>query len=155
MKVDTKGILLISEFEGLRLKPYFATPEEQKKGIATIGYGNTFYPNGKKVEITDKEISKKEAIDMLTLVVDSFAKKLVPLIKKEINQNQFNALVSLAYNIGVSAFSKSTVLRLVNNNPSDGNIAKAFLMWNKQAGKELPGLTKRRIKESSIYFTKT
>jgi lysozyme len=154
MKLDNKGILLIAEFEGLKLKPYYATPHEQVKGIVTIGYGSTFYPDNTKVEITDKEITKKQAIDMLKIIADTFALKVDAVIKKEVTQNQFNALVSLAFNIGIGGFSKSTVLRLVNNNPNDGNIAKAFLMWNKQAGKELQGLTKRRIKESSLYFTK-
>ena len=91
---------------------------------------------------------------MLKIIADTFALKVDAVIKKEVTQNQFNALVSLAFNIGIGGFSKSTVLRLVNNNPNDGNIAKAFLMWNKQAGKELKGLTKRRIIESSLYFTK-
>jgi lysozyme len=154
MKLDNKGILLIADFEGLKLKPYYATPHEKTKGIVTIGYGSTFYPDKTKVQITDKEITKKEAIDMLKIIADTFALKVDAVIKKEVTQNQFNALVSLAFNIGIGGFSKSTVLRLVNNNPNDGNIAKAFLMWNKQAEKELQGLTKRRIKESSLYFTK-
>jgi len=76
------------------------------------------------------------------------------LIKKPITQNQFNALVSFAFNVGIGALSKSTLLKLVNINPNDGNIAKEFLKWNKAGGKIVGGLTTRRIKESSIYFTK-
>ncbi|MFM2204461.1 MAG: hypothetical protein RLZZ605_1425 [Bacteroidota bacterium] len=154
MKLDRNGIELIASFEGLRLSPYYATELEKQKGIVTIGYGSTFYDNGKKVQITDLPITKERALELLTVLADAFALKVNSLILKEVNQNQFNALVSLAYNIGINAFKTSTVLRLANNNPKDANIAKAFLMWNKQGGKELNGLTKRRIKESALYFSK-
>jgi len=154
MKLDENGVKLIASFEGLRLSPYYATELEKQKGIVTIGYGSTFYDNGKKVQITDAQITEDRALELLTVVANAFALKVGSLITKEVNQNQFNALVSLAYNIGINAFKVSTVLRLVNNNPTDANIAKAFLMWNKQAGKELKGLTNRRIKESALYFSK-
>ena len=75
-------------------------------------------------------------------------------VKVKINQNQFNALFCFVYNVGISAFKNSTLLRILNVNPNDGNIAKQFLRWNKIAGKESKGLTNRRIKESSLYFTK-
>ena len=154
MKLDRNGIELIASFEGLRLSPYYATELEKQKGIVTIGFGSTFYEDGIKVQITDEAITKERALDLLTIVADKFALNVAKLIIKEVNQNQFNALVSLAYNIGINAFKVSTVLRLVNNNPNDANISKAFLMWNKQGGKELNGLTKRRMKESALYFTK-
>ena len=154
MKLDRNGIELIASFEGLRLSPYYATELEKQKGIVTVGFGSTFYEDGTKVQINDAPITKERALDLLTIVADKFALNVAKLIIKEVNQNQFNALVSLAYNIGINAFKVSTVLRLVNNNPNDANIAKAFLMWNKQGGKELKGLTNRRIKESALYFTK-
>ena len=151
MKGDKLGVDLIATFEGFSSKPYYATAEEKTKNIVTIGYGNTFYPNGKKVQITDKPISKELAASYLEFTIIDFSKKLK--ITSNVNQNQFNALVSLAYNIGVTAFNNSTLLKLVNINPKDGNIAIQFLKWNKQGGKVLDGLTKRRIKESSLYFT--
>lgn len=154
MKLDRNGVDLIASFEGLRLSPYYATELEKQKEIVTIGFGSTFYEDGTKVQITDEAITKERALDLLTIVADKFALNVAKLIIKEVNQNQFNALVSLAYNIGINAFKVSTVLRLVNNNPNDANIDKAFLMWNKQGGKELNGLTKRRIKESALYFSK-
>ena len=152
MKVDKLGVDLIATFEGFSSKTYYATAEEKVKNIVTIGYGNTFYPNGKKVQITDKPISKELATSYLEFTIIDFAKKLK--ITSNVSQNQFNALVSLAYNIGVTAFNNSTLLKLVNINPKDGNIAIQFLRWNKQGGKVLDGLTKRRIKESSLYLTK-
>lgn len=154
MKLNDKGIKLISEFEGFSDRPYYATQEEKQKGITTIGFGLTFYPNGKKVEFIDKPITRDTAIYYLEQVAEKFALQVSKLIIKELTQNQFSALVSLAYNIGIGNFSKSTLLKLVNNNPNDANIAKEFLKWNKQAGKELKGLTNRRIAESALYFTK-
>lgn len=152
MKLSPNGFLLIAEFEGLRLSPYYATAEEKAKGIVTIGYGSTFYPNGTKVKIADPPITKTKAMELLQITANSFAEKVNDLIKKEVNQNQFDALVSLAYNIGIGAFKVSSVLRLVNSNPNDPNIKNWFLAWNKQAGKILSGLTARREKEVKLYF---
>ena len=149
MKLNDKGYNLIKEFEGLRLKPYLCSA-----GVPTIGYGNTFYENGTKVKLTDAPITKERAETLFKALADKFAVKVVPLIKKPITQNQFNALVSFAYNVGVTALQNSTLLKLVNNNPNDSNIAKEFLKWNKAGGKVVNGLTNRRIKESALYFTK-
>lgn len=153
MKLSPKGFMLIAEFEGLRLEPYYATAEEKDKGIVTIGYGSTFYEDGTKVKITDSPITKTQALRLLQLVADKFAVKVADLIDKPINQNQFDALVSLAYNIGLGNFAKSTVLKLVNANSTDANIKHYFLVWNKQAGKVLNGLTTRRQKEADLYFS--
>ena len=149
MKLDTKGYNLIKEFEG-----YSDIPYKCSAGIPTIGYGNTFYPDGRKVTLKDAKITKKQADDIFIPIVDNFALKVLKMINKPITQNQFNALVSFAYNVGLGNLQKSTLLKLVNINPNDGNIAKEFLKWNKAAGKELKGLTNRRIKESALYYTK-
>ena len=78
--------------------------------------------------------------------------------KKPVTQNQFNALVSFAFNVGIgtvnSGLRGSTLLRLVNINPNDANISKEFLKWNKVNKVPVQGLTNRRIKESALYFTK-
>lgn len=149
MKLDKKGLDLIAEFEGLRLKPYLCSAK-----VPTIGYGSTFYENGTKVKLTDAPITKQRAEQLLKNTADKFAEKVAVLITKPVTQNQFNALVSFAFNVGVSAFKVSTLLKLVNNNPNDGNIAKEFLRWNKAGGRVVQGLTNRRIKESALYFTK-
>jgi lysozyme len=145
---------LIAEFEGFSDRPYYATAEEKLKGIVTIGYGNTFYPDGTKVKITDSKITKEKALYILEKLVEKFRIQVKKYVKKELTKNQEDALVSFAYNVGIGNFSKSTLLKLVNINPNDAMIAKEFLKWNKQAGKELKGLTNRRIKESALYFTK-
>jgi len=149
MKLNDKGYNLIKEFEGLKLKPYLCSA-----GVPTIGYGSTYYENGTKVKLTDAPITKERADALFKIVADDFAKRVVPLIKKPITQNQFNALVSFAFNLGVRALQNSTLLRLVNINPNDANIAKEFLKWNKAGGKVVQGLTNRRIKESALYFSK-
>ena len=149
MKLDKKGYDLIKEFEGLKLKPYLCSAQ-----VPTIGYGSTYYENGTKVKLTDAPITKERADALFKIVADDFAKRVVPLIKKPITQNQFNALVSFAFNLGVRALQNSTLLRLVNINPNDANIAKEFLKWNRAGGVVVKGLTNRRIKESALYFTK-
>jgi lysozyme len=149
MKLDKKGYDLIKEFEGLKLKPYLCSAS-----VPTIGYGSTYYENGKKVKLTDTPITKERADDLFEIVADDFAKRVLPLIKKPLTQNQFNSIVSFAFNLGVRALQNSTLLRLVNINPNDANIAKEFLKWNKAGGVVVKGLTNRRIKESSLYFTK-
>jgi lysozyme len=149
MKLDKKGYDLIKEFEGLKLKPYLCSAS-----VPTIGYGSTYYENGKKVKLTDAPITKERADALFQIVADDFAKRVLPLIKKPLTQNQFNSIVSFAFNLGVRALQNSTLLRLVNINPNDANIAKEFLKWNKAGGVVVKGLTNRRIKESALYFTK-
>ena len=143
MKLDEKGYKALHDREGLRLKPYLDT-----RGIPTIAMGNTFYENGKKVTMMDKPITKIEAERLGRVIADRFASEVNALIKSNINQNQFNALVSLAYNIGIHGFIKSTVLKLVNKNPSDPMIRQAFMLWTKN--KELIG---RRKSEVNQYFS--
>ena len=149
MKLDSKGYDLIKEFEGFSNRPYKCSAN-----IPTIGYGNTFYPDGKRVSMLDKQITKEYADEIFKYVADNFAFKVSKLIKSKVTQNQFNALVSFAYNVGIGNLEKSTLLKLVNINPNDAMIAKQFLRWNKAKGKELKGLTNRRIKESALYYTK-
>lgn len=149
MKLSDKGYDLIKRFEGYSDRPY-----KCPAGISTIGYGNTYYPNGTKVKITDPKITREYANKILAHTADEFSNDVLKLVKTNITVNQLNALTSFAYNVGVFNLQKSTLLKLVNINPNDGNIAKEFLKWNKAAGKELKGLTNRRIAESALYFTK-
>lgn len=149
MKLNDKGYDLIKRFEGYSDRPY-----KCPAGISTIGYGNTYYPNGTKVKITDKQITREYANEILAHTADEFAADVLKLVKTNITVNQLNALTSFAYNVGVANLQKSTLLKLVNINPNDAMIAKEFLKWNKAAGKELKGLTNRRIAESALYFTK-
>jgi lysozyme len=146
--LNNKGYKLITDFEGLSLKPYLCSAK-----VPTIGYGNTYYKDGTKVTLKDKPITKVQAFDLFKDIADNFAKAVSKNVITNVNQNQFNSLVSFCFNIGITNFKKSTLLRLVNINPNDANIAKEFLKWNKAGGVIINGLTKRRIAESSNYFT--
>ena len=147
MKLDESGYKLIQEFEGLSLVPYLCSAK-----VATIGYGNTFYPSGKKVTMQDAPISLATAKWMLKETADKFAADVDKLIKSKLRQNQFNALVSFAFNLGITSLGRSTLLKKVNINPNDPTIAAEFAKWNKAGGKVLNGLTKRRAKEAKLYF---
>jgi lysozyme len=147
MKLNKAGADLIKSFEGCKLTAYVCSA-----GHNTIGYGNTFYENGDKVKPGDK-ITKERAESLFDLISDSFADKVVPLIKSKINENQFGALVSFAYNAGVGNLQKSTLLKKVNANPNDPSIRDQFMLWNKAGGKVLAGLTRRRKAEADLYFS--
>lgn len=154
-KLDSKGYALIKGFEGLSLKPYLCSA-----GVPTIGYGNTFYPNGKKVTMRDKPITEGYANEIFKFVADLFAKDVAFLVKSKVNQNQFNTLTSFAYNVGSDidaddipeGLGDSTLLKKVNKNPSDPDIAKELSKWNKSKGIISKGLINRRAKEAKNYF---
>jgi lysozyme len=142
MKLSDKGLEKLHQREGLRLKPYLDT-----KGIPTIAMGNTYYLDGKKVTMKDKPLTLEQAKTLGNATANNFASQVDTVVKSAVNQNQFDALVSLAYNIGINGFKKSTVLKLVNKNPADPKIKDAFLMWTKN--KELIG---RRNSEIEQYY---
>jgi lysozyme len=143
MIVSQKGINFLKKQEGLVLHAYL-----DSVGVPTIGYGNTQYEDGTKVKIGEK-ITEKRAEILFSYWLSDFSRKVSRLIKSELNQNQFDALVSLSYNIGIGAFSRSTILKKVNANPSDPSIEHEFMRWNKAGGK--PILTKRRRQEWLLY----
>jgi lysozyme len=150
MRLNNAGYLLICKFEGLSLTPYLCSAK-----IPTIGYGSTYYPNGKKVTLKDKAITKQEAFDMFKIIADQFAIKVDKLVISKITQNKFNSLVSFAYNCGINNLGISTLLKKVNFNPDDLTIKNEFLKWNKAGGKVVKGLTTRREIESQLYYEKS
>lgn len=148
VKLSQKGLELIKQFEGLSLKPYLCPA-----GIPTLGFGNTYYPNGTKVKLTDPPITKEKAEELLKFLLVSYEKAVDSFCRDDISQSQFDALCSFAYNVGNGNLQKSTLIKKVNANPSDPSIRLEFMKWNKAAGKVLPGLTKRRKAESDLYFS--
>jgi lysozyme len=148
MKLNSSGYLLITEFEGFSAKPYLCSAK-----VPTIGFGSTYYPDGQRVTLLDKEITKSQALEIFKSVADRFAKKVSKLISSPLNQNQFNACVSICYNIGIAAFTGSTLLKMINKNHNDPMIALEFKKWNKVNKKVVTGLTRRRIHEANIYFS--
>ena len=148
MKISQRGLELIKDFEGLSLNPYL-----DAVNIPTIGYGSTYYRDGKKVTLNDKTISQDEANSLLEHIANrDFADKIFPSIKVKVTQSQFDAMVSLAYNIGAGAFLKSTLLKKVNAGDFVG-AGEEFLRWNKAGGKEVLGLTKRRQREKQLFLS--
>lgn len=149
--LNKTGIDLIAKFEGCVLPPY-----KDSVGIPTIGIGMTYYPEtGKKVTMADKPLANiEEAYRQFSLLVKPFCLAVYSTTRDDLKQHEFNALVSLAYNIGPVGFKGSTVHRLVNEHVSGEALNKAFLMWNKAGGKALAGLTKRRQLEYDVYSGK-
>ena len=141
MKTSDKGIGLIKRFEGLRLKAYLCPA-----GKPTIGYGHT-----KDVKLGDV-ITEEEAEQLLLedlIVVENEINKH----NLDINQNQFDALVSFVYNVGQGNFERSTLLKKIKSNPNDLSIRNEFMRWIYADGKPLNGLKKRRKMEADLYFS--
>lgn len=150
MKLSDKGFEMLAVFEGFRSKPY-----RDSVGVATIGYGNTYYLDGRKVKMTDPPISKDEAKKLKMAVINQdFAPVVNRLLEREIKagqitQNMFDSLISLTYNIGVGALKKSSVIRHLKNGDKQ-KAGDAFLMWKNAGGK--PILLSRRQKERAVFL---
>lgn len=149
MIVNDAAKKLIKEYEGLRLKSYRCSA-----GVLTIGWGHTSAA-GEPVVKPGMTISKAEAARIFDRDIEKFAQGVEKLIKVEIGENQFGACVSLAFNIGIGAFSKSSVLRFINQRRFD-DAADAFMLWNKAGNpkKVVAGLTRRRAAEAALFKTK-
>lgn len=143
----SKGIPIIRKFEGLKLRAYLCPAN-----VWTIGYGNTFYENGSKVQEGDK-ITLERADKLLFFVVQKFEAEVSKLVKSAINDNQLGALTSFAFNVGAGNLAKSTLLKKVNANPNDATIRDEFMRWTKAGGKVLNGLVTRRKAEADLYFS--
>lgn len=149
MKTKKKGLDLIKQFEGLELSPYLCPAN-----VPTIGYGATYYgATDKKVKLSDPKITKKYADELLKGMLTSYEDGVARYVQKKINQNQFDALVSFAYNLGLGALKSSTLLKKINANPNDPDIKNQFKRWVKSGGKTLQGLVKRRTEEAELYFS--
>ena len=146
MKINKKGIALMHHFEGCELEAYLCPAK-----IPTIGWGNTRYEDGNPVNMGDK-ITQERADELFENILNTFAVGVKKLVKSNINENQFSALVCFAYNVGLGNLQKSTLLRVLNANPNDLEIRNQFMRWNKAGGKVLNGLTRRRQAEADLYF---
>lgn len=147
MKVNAAAISLLKEFEGFKAEAYL-----DPVGIWTIGYGITAEAGVGIVPKAGMKITEAEATEYLWRAVDKFAGHVEAALTRDANENEFGAMVSLAYNIGPGAFKKSTVLRKFNAGDKAG-AADAFLLWNKAKGKVLRGLTRRRKAERALFLS--
>lgn len=146
-KPNKAAIDLIKSFEGLFLKPYLDPIK-----IPTIGYGTIMYENGKKVTMQDPPITQERAQELLEWEVGLKADGVEKAVSVQINDNEFGALVSFAYNLGNQALRGSTLLKLLNAGQDKVSVADQFLRWNKAGGKELAGLTRRRQAERALFL---
>ena len=139
MKTGKKGLELIKHFEGCELKAYLCPA-----GVWTIGYGHT-----KGVKEGDV-ITAEEANEMLLAELDEYEGYVNNLVEVELNQNQFDAMVSWVYNLGGGNLKASTLLKVLNAGDYDG-VPAQMLRWNKAGGKVLEGLTRRRQAEADLF----
>lgn len=146
MHVSPSGVDLICNFEGLRLKAY-----DDGVGVWTIGFGTTVYPNGIKVMKGDT-CTEAQAKTYMAHDLKKFEATVNKAVTVQLNQNQFDALVSLAYNIGTNAFSKSTLVKKLNANDIRG-AADQFDVWVNAGGKRMQGLVNRRAKEKALFLS--
>ncbi len=145
MHISPSGIDLIRNFESLRLNAY-----DDGVGVWTIGYGTTKYPNGIRVKKGDT-CTLEQAKAYMQNDLKAFEQTVNNTVKVPLNQNQFDALVSLAYNIGSTAFKNSTLVRQLN----EGNYkaaANQFNVWVNAGGKRMQGLVNRRAAERTLFL---
>ena len=140
MKINAAGLGLIKGFEVLRLEAYIPTPED----VPTIGYGHT-----KGVQMGDT-CTEDEAEAWLREDLEWAEECVERAVAKLLHENEHAALVSLCFNIGCKAFTDSTLVRLLNDGDFDA-AEEQFKRWNKQAGRELAGLTRRRAAEEELF----
>lgn len=140
MKTSENGINLIKRFEGLKTKAYLCPAK-----VWTIGYGHT---NGVNKGDT---ITAEKATEYLKQDIEVFENAINLLVKVELNQNQFDALISFVFNVGIEAFKKSTMLKFINTGHYQ-LAAGQFDRWNKKKGVVLEGLTVRRRAEKELFL---
>jgi len=155
--ISERGLEVIKHFESC-LKPvgngYFEAYPDPAHGwhVPTIGWGTIEYPDGRSVKKGDR-ISQAEADKLLTWEVAEKAEGVIKLVTVPLDSDQFSALVSFAYNLGLGNLAKSTLLRKLN--ASDyGGASQEFLRWTRAAGKVLPGLVRRRQSERNLFLGK-
>lgn len=140
-KINDAGLGLIKSFESLKLIAYICPA-----GVLTIGYGST----GDHVK-AGMRIMEVEAEALLRRDVGRFEKGMIDLIKVPLTSNEFSALISWSFNVGLEAAKTSTLMRYVNSGKNN-LAADQFMRWTKAAGRELPGLVRRRRAERELFL---
>ena len=144
MNISDKGLKLIMQFEGLRLKAYRCPA-----GVWTIGYGHTSAAGAPEVR-DGMRITAHEAEAILRRDLAGFEAAVASMVKAKLAQAQFDVLVSFAYNCGLGALRASTLLKRVNAGAFDA-VPAELMKWTKAKGKELPGLVRRRRAEAALW----
>lgn len=144
-KINPEGLALIKEFEGFRANAYRCPAN-----VVTIGYGSTYYPNKLPIRMGDR-ITKAEGEKLLLVTVANFEDAVSKLVTVPLTGNQFSALVSFTFNVGIGAFKSSTLLKKLNRKDYVG-ASLEFSKWVKGGGKTLPGLVRRRNAEKALFL---
>lgn len=144
-EINQQGLDLIRHFESLRLEAY-----QDSVGIWTIGWGHTGLEHKDGSVFEGRVITEKEAEELLKSDLRKFEKAVDSLVDIELNDNQFSALVSFSFNLGIGNLKSSTLLKLLNNN-DQFNCTKEFVKWSKAGGKRLKGLLRRRASERNLF----
>lgn len=147
MITGKKGVLLIEQFEGFEPKMY-----KDAVGLPTICYG-TLIDTKEEQWLKTATITKDQAEVLLRRELGLIERNLNIMLKKAVTQNQFDAMVSFAYNLGIANLRASTLLKKVNKNPADATIRDEFMKWVNAGGKVLRGLQIRRKAGADLYFT--
>jgi lysozyme len=147
MKISQQGIDFIKQFEGFRAKAYLCSAK-----VPTIGYGSTRYADGTPVSLRDPAITEVEALELFASTLTTYEKGVTKAVKVPLEQYEFDALVSLCYNIGVGNLASSTLVRLLNEDEARIEVARQFLRWNKANGAVISGLTRRREAEREMFL---
>ena len=146
-QINERTLSLIKEFEGFRAEAY-----RDVAGVWTIGYGTTAAANVGVTPVPGMTITKAEAEWYLQKAVNKFAAQVEAMLTAPANDNEFGAFVSLAYNIGPTAFRKSSALRYFNAGDKT-RAANNIRLFNKAGGKVLKGLVRRREAERALFLT--
>ena len=154
--INDDCIKLIKSFEGLKLKAYHGKLD--KPGVDTIGYGTIQYPpyhiRGKRAKVGDPNITEALAAEFLKYEVDKKTKAINDLFRNDLTSNQYGALVSFAYNLGVGALKGSTLRTMINKDPNDPAIREEWMKWDMANGQHVSGLQNRIKIELDLYFKK-
>ncbi len=143
-KINQSGLDLIKDFEGMKLKAY-----KDIVGVLTIGYGHT----GADVH-EGQEITKEQAEELLQSDMSIFEKGVEEACSGlSLTDNEFAALVSFSFNLGLGSLKSSTLLKKLKSNDRTG-AADEFQRWNKAGGKVVAGLTRRRLAERDLFLSK-
>lgn len=152
MKINAATLALVKHFEGLYLEAY-----KCPAGIWTIGYGHTGLRHNDGTVFKGRKITSQEANQLLARDLEIFAagvsRLLLPKAAAALNENQFGALVSFAFNLGLGNLTKSTLMQRVNA-LRFADCPAEFLKWNRASGRVLRGLTRRRQSEANLFQSK-
>lgn len=139
-----EGLALIRRHEGYR-KTAYRCPA----GVWTVGYGHTSMAGPPPV-FAGLEVSRAQANEILARDVEAVARQVTALLKVPLASQEFSALVSFAFNVGIGNFAKSSVLKAVNAGDFAA-VPRRLQLWTKAGGKVLPGLIRRRAAEAELF----